>query len=395
MSYNARRHRPAHNRPRQAVQPRHLKKENIHVSRFIKAALPAQEIAPYSPKHLFSDFALDDLIRQNLRLRGLVTPSPIQDQAIPVGLAGNDVLGIANTGTGKTLAFVVPVLNKLLTDRQAKALILAPTRELARQIESECHSIGRGSRGLRGALLIGGSSMYPQLRDLSDDPNIVIGTPGRVKDHLRQGSLSLAEFNLIVLDEVDMMLDMGFVNDVRMILSHLSAKRQSFFFSATLDQRVNELIKTFSHQPIAISVKTGETTDTVEQDIIRYNSKEQKFERLHNLLGGDPDMKALIFDDTQRNVERLSKALLMRGLGIDSIHGGRSQSQRQRALDRFKKDAVSVLVATDVAARGIDIPGITHVINYSTPKAYSDYVHRIGRAGRAGKTGKALTFVAD
>jgi len=394
MSYNTRGRRPVYNRGGRGAQPsRRLKKENIHVSKFIKAAQPLREAVPFSPENMFADFALNEAIHFNLTLRGLTAPSPIQDKAIPAGLAGKDVLGIANTGTGKTLAFAIPVLNKLISDSNAKALIMAPTRELARQIEDECISIGRGSRALYGALLIGGSPMYPQLRDLNSGPNIVIGTPGRIKDHLRQGSLDLSTFNIVVLDEVDMMLDMGFVNDVRTILSHLAAERQSFFFSATLDQRVNDLIKTFSHEPVTISVKTGETTDTVEQDVVRYNSKEQKFERLHNLLTSDPSIKALVFDDTQRSVERLGRELETRGLVIDSVHGGRSQSQRQRALDRFKKDKVSVLVVTDVAARGIDAPGVTHVINYSTPKTYTDYVHRIGRAGRAGKTGKAFTFI--
>jgi len=195
-----------------------------------------------------------------------------------------------------------------------------------------------------------------------------------------------------VLDEVDRMLDMGFVQDMRFILEQMAPVRQSFFFSATLDAKVNSLIRDFSNDPVTVSVKTGETTDNVDQNIVAYGSKGEKLEKLHDLLVA-PNVKALVFDDTQRSVERLSKELMLRGFQADAIHGGKSQGQRQRALNRFKTNDITVLVATDVAARGIDISDITHVINYSTPKTYDDYVHRIGRAGRAGRTGFALTFI--
>jgi len=233
--------------------------------------------------------------------------------------------------------------------------------------------------------------MGMQLKNLRNRPSIVIGTPGRIKDHMRQGSLRLSEFNVLVLDEVDRMLDMGFVNDIRSILSTMPADRQSFFFTATLDATVARLISEFSHDPITISVKTGETTDMVEQNIIAYNSKNERLERLHDLLLKAP--KALVFDDTQHSVERLSKELQTRGFQADAIHGGKTQGQRQRALNKFKVNEITVLVATDVAARGIDVSDITHVINFSTPKTYDDYVHRIGRTGRAGKPGFAFTFI--
>jgi ATP-dependent RNA helicase DeaD len=234
--------------------------------------------------------------------------------------------------------------------------------------------------------------MGPQQRDLRDRPQIVIGTPGRIKDHLERHTLDLSNFNIAVLDEVDRMLDMGFVNDVRLILQHLPEVRQSFFFSATVDDRVNELIKGFAHEPISISVKTGDTADMVEQNTVTYKTNSEKIDKLHNLLINDVS-KALVFGETQRSVERLSQELQLRGFQADAIHGGKSQHQRERALQRFKSNEIDILVATDVAARGIDITDISHVINYSTPHSYDDYIHRIGRAGRAGKKGYALTFV--
>ncbi|HEX6462599.1 MAG TPA: DEAD/DEAH box helicase [Candidatus Saccharimonadales bacterium] len=392
-SYNRRPNQVRQNfRGRQPVRSK-LKKDDIHRSKFIKPARSVEAVK-YEPKHLFSDFAMSDLLHRNVQAKGIVSPSPIQDQAIPVGLAGQDVVGIANTGTGKTIAFALPVFHRLMSERGARALILAPTRELAQQIEDECRVVAKGS-GLFGTLLIGGSPMGPQLRDLRSRPHLVIGTPGRIKDHIERGSLELSAFNIIVLDEVDRMLDMGFVNDVRKILSGAATNRQSFFFSATLDERVKALIKTFSHEPVIISVKTGETTDNVEQNIVPFDSKEEKIDKLQSILANEEVAKVVVFDDTQRSVERLSKKLQDYGFKADAIHGGKTQGQRQRALSRFKENNITILIATDVAARGLDVPDVTHVINFSTPKTYDDYVHRIGRAGRAGKKGYALTFVEN
>lgn len=369
------------------------KKDYIHPSRFVKAAKPVEEMV-YEPTHRFDDFAVNDLIKQNIVRKGFVTPSPIQDQAIPVGLNGQDIIGIANTGTGKTVAFAIPVLHRLMTEQGSKALIVAPTRELAQQIEQECRAVGKGS-GLFGAVIIGGAAMGPQLRDLRSNPQIVIGTPGRIMDHMQRGSLDLSDFNMVVLDEVDRMLDMGFVNDVRTILGELRQERQSFFFSATLDTRVRDLIQTFAKDPVTISVKTGNTSDNVHQDIVCYVTTSDKIEQLHEILTKPDVAKVIIFDDTQRSVERLARELQERGFQADDIHGGKTQGQRVRALNKFKKNQVTILVATDVAARGIDVADVTHVINYSTPQSYEDYVHRIGRAGRAGRMGYALTFVTE
>jgi superfamily II DNA/RNA helicase len=400
MPYNSRisgRHRGVRNAyhsgpSRRSNQRRGPKKDYIHPSRFVKIAKPTTEVQ-YEPTHRFEDFAIHPRLRENIKTKGFVVPSPIQDQTIPMGLAGRDVIGIANTGTGKTVAFAVPVLHRLMEDRSARALIVAPTRELAQQIEAECRALGKSS-GLQGALLIGGAAMGPQLRDLRYGPRIVIGTPGRIKDHLERRTLELSGFNLVVLDEVDRMLDMGFIADVTEILEKLAPKRQSFFFSATLDGKVRNLIDYFAADPLTVSVKTGDTCDSVHQDIVCYDTPGNKIDQLHDILNKAEVDKAIIFDETQRSVERLARELQSRGFKADDIHGGKTQGQRQRALDRFKKNEVKILVATDVAARGIDVADITHVINYSTPQRYEDYIHRIGRAGRAGRIGYALTFVS-
>ena len=375
-----------------ASKRRGPKKDYIHPSRFVKAAKPVER-AEYVATHNFSDFQISDILKNNLANKGYVTPSPIQDQTIPLALLGNDIVGIANTGTGKTAAFAIPIIDKLMKQPNSCALIIAPTRELAQQIEQECKEIGKGSR-LSGAILIGGSPFGPQLRDLRDNPRVVIGTPGRIKDHLERGTLQLSNFDTVVLDEVDRMLDMGFVHDVTEILERAAQTRQSLFFSATMDQRVMKIINTFANNPATVSVKQGDTSENVHQDIVGYETNQDKIAQLHNILTSAQVAKAIIFDDTQRDVERLNKELMTRGFKADAIHGGKTQGQRQRALRSFKNDSVTILVATDVAARGIDVPDITHVINYSTPQSYDDYIHRIGRAGRAGRVGHALTFVS-
>lgn len=381
-----------HNRSRGGGRNSNKKRgEYIDPSRFVKRATIQDEVA-YEPRYSFEDFPLTDLLKENVRNKGYVNPSAIQDQTIMEGLEGRDIIGIANTGTGKTAAFALPVLQALITRGDAKALIVAPTRELAQQIETECRELAKGS-GLSGALLIGGVSMMPQLRDLKFNPSIVIGTPGRIKDHVERGTLKLQEFNLVVLDEVDRMLDMGFYPDVSLILDTLSPDRQSFFYSATMDSKVQTLIYHFANEPVTVSVKTNDTADSVHQDVVRYMSPQDKMDKLHDILLREEVGKAIVFDETQRNVEKLSNELLMRGFKVDAIHGGKSQAQRQRALDGFKQSRTTVLVATDVAARGIDVADITHVINFSEPQSYQDYVHRVGRAGRAGKIGHALTFV--
>ena len=381
--------RPAHKRQSSGGKRRG---SFIDPSRFVAVASPNVTDSVYVPVNTFSDFAVEDLIKANLTKKGYVVPSPIQDQAIPAALEGKDVLGMANTGTGKTAAFAVPVLHQLMNDPSKSAVIIAPTRELAEQIEVEFRSIGKGS-GLMGALLIGGSSMRTQFNDLSHNPRIVIGTPGRMKDHLERGSLNLSKFNIVVLDEVDRMLDMGFVRDIRTILSQMDDVRQSLFFSATMNNEVRALIDTFTNDPVAIKIQSAKASENVHQDVIRFEGGSDKFEKLKKLLNKDDISKVIIFDETQRGVERLYQSLYDHGFPVESMHGGKSQGQRQRALRKFKNNEITFLVATDVAARGIDVADVSHVVNYSIPQEFDDYIHRVGRAGRAGKTGQAYTFI--
>lgn len=367
------------------------RKQFIHPSKFVQAAtVVTAEV--YAPTHKFADFAVNDLIKTNISAKGFNEPTPIQDQTIGLVLAGKDVIGVANTGTGKTAAFGIPLLHQLMANPSDKVLIMAPTRELAQQIDEDFGAIAKGS-GLVAALLIGGVNITPQIRELRADPQVIIGTPGRIKDHIERGTFKINVVSKVVLDEVDRMLDMGFINDIRRILHQLPSGRQSLFFSATLDTAVSELIKQFAHNPITVSVKASFSSENVNQDVISYSSREDQLSKLHDTLIREEVSKVIIFDETKRGVERLQKELIKRGFEVDAIHGGKSQGQRTRALAKFKKSEVTILVATDVAARGIDVSDISHVINYSLPNTYDDYVHRIGRAGRAGRTGHALTFV--
>lgn len=365
--------------------------QQIDPRRFVKPAKPLEKVE-YIPQHSFADFAFSDLLKKNLTARSYETPTQIQDKAIPVALEGHDVIGIANTGTGKTAAFLLPLLDKLIANRGQKALIIAPTRELALQIEQECRQFARGSK-LLGVLLIGGVPIGPQLRSLNDRPEIIIGTPGRIKDHIERGSLHLSAVSTVVLDEVDRMLDMGFINDIREILSKLPAERQSLFFSATMSSTIESLIRTFTNDPVNILARTAETSENVDQSIVHYFETSEKIDKLHDILLQDHVSKTLIFSETKRSVEKLSIELNNRGFKSDAMHGDKSQGQRQRALKNFRDDRISILVATDVAARGIDVDGISHVINYDVPQTYDDYTHRIGRAGRGDNTGYAVTFV--
>lgn len=363
----------------------------IDPKRFVKVARPA-EVETYVPNNHFVDFAFDERLKRNITALGYDTPTPIQDQTIELGLAGKDVVGIADTGTGKTAAFALPILHRLMTDKFSKALIVAPTRELAQQIDEATRAIGRGG-GFTGAILIGGSAYGPQLRDLRAGPRIVVGTPGRIKDHIEQGTLVLSGFNIVVLDEVDRMLDMGFVDDVTLLLKKLANDRQAYYFSATMDARVSGLIRSFSPDAETITVKSGDTSEQVHQDVVWFAGKGEKLEKLHDLLIQPDISKAIVFEETQRGVERLELHLAERGFKVASMHGGKSQAARARALKGFKAGDVGILLATDVAARGIDVVDVSHVINFTQPQTYEDYVHRIGRAGRAGNVGYALTFV--
>ncbi len=346
----------------------------------------------FVPQHQFADFEIQPALKQNIAAKGYTTPTPIQDRTIPHILRGQDVVGIANTGTGKTGAFLIPLINKVLRNPQERVLIMVPTRELAIQIAEEFRGFSKGLR-MYAAVCVGGASIHLQIQDLRRKPAFVIGTPGRLKDLLERKQLILSGFKSVVLDEADRMLDMGFINDMRAILKLLITPRHTLFFSATLSHEIEKLIGEFLREPVRISVKTGDTAKNVEQDVVRVEKGKDKLDVLHDLLVQPEFSKVLIFGRTKHGVERLSKMLSQRGFKAESIHGNKTQQKRQKALGLFKQNHIQVLVATDVAARGLDIPDVTHVVNYDIPMTYEDYVHRIGRTGRAGKRGKALTFV--
>ena len=367
------------------------KSNNIDISRFINTNAVLEEVVPYASTHRFADFEIDERIKHNIISKGYETPTPIQDQAIPHVLEGRDVVGIANTGTGKTGAFLIPLLNKVVKDRSQRVLIMVPTRELAQQIDDEFKTFARGS-GFSSVCVVGGANINPQLRTLRSDPYFVIGTPGRLKDVMERGALNLSKFQTVVLDEADRMLDMGFIADMRFILAKMQPERHTLFFSATLSRDIEKLIGEFLNNPVRVSVKVGETSKSVHQDIVHV-TKDTKLDALCDLLIQPDFNKVLVFGRTKHGVEKLAQLLQKRGIKAESIHGNKTQGKRQRALDLFKRDHVQVLVATDVAARGIDVASVSHVINYDVPTTYEDYVHRIGRTGRAGKIGKALTFV--
>ncbi|MCL5411209.1 MAG: DEAD/DEAH box helicase [Patescibacteria group bacterium] len=362
------------------------------VNIFIRKADEISSVESFAPAHQFSDFAIHGFLKQNIIRRGYPYPTPIQDQAIPPILEGRDLIGLADTGTGKTAAFLIPIIDKLFKHPDQKALIIAPTRELAFQIREELHEFSANMR-IYSALLIGGSDIKRQIQDLQRNPRVVIATPGRLKDHIQRRSLRLSEYSTFVLDEVDLMVDIGFIHDVKYFISLLPKERQSLFFSATISPKVREILNNFVYNPVTISVKQADTSGNVDQDIIKVIDKEKKIEQLHDLLIGEGFDKVLVFGRTKHGVEKLNKQLTLRGFKVGSIHGNKNQNQRQKTLDRFKNNEIKVLLATDVASRGLDIDNVTHVINYDLPENYEDYIHRIGRTGRANKKGTALTFV--
>jgi len=359
---------------------------------FVRVAAPeiSQEVII---THNFSDFGLHASLLANLNKKGFEKPTSIQDSALKPALAGTDVLGLADTGTGKTLVFVLPILNKIIKDRNETAIIIAPTRELAVQIRDEIRILTEGL-GIYASLLIGGADMRRQMEDLRRRPHIVVGTPGRIKDLEERGCLNLGNTHTVVLDEVDRMLDMGFVKDITMILSLIGKPRQTLLFSATVDDKVESIARNFMVNPVKISVKTGATASNIEQNIIRASGRAAKINALCGLLSKkDEFKKVLIFGRTKYGVEGISKDLVRAGFNVGAIHSNKRQNQRENILRQFRNDQINILIATDVAARGLDIKDITHVINFDQPATYDDYVHRIGRTGRAGNLGYALTFV--
>lgn len=364
--------------------------KSIDIEQLRRSAVVTEAAPVFVPEHTFADFPVDTRLKANITRKGYITPTPIQDRAIPHILRGEDVVGIANTGTGKTAAFLVPLIDKVLRSSGERVLIVVPTRELAIQIMDEFRGFAE-RLGLAAVLAVGGTPMGLQLRDLSHRHQFVIGTPGRIRDLIERRRIDLTAFRTAVLDEADRMLDMGFIGDMRYFMSFMPRERHTLFFSATLSADIERLIGDFLRNPVRISVKTQDASKNVDQAVEHVRGRD-KIELLESYVSREGFDKVLVFGRTKHGVEKLARKLQQHGFRAESIHGDKTLGQRMRALSAFKKGEARILVATDVAARGLDIPNVSHVINFDMPSTYEDYIHRIGRTGRAGKTGKAITF---
>ncbi|MDA7807765.1 DEAD/DEAH box helicase [Candidatus Pelagibacter sp.] len=340
----------------------------------------------------FKLLKIEDSLKNSLEKMKFTKPTPIQAMAIPVALEGKDILGTAQTGTGKTLAFSVPLINKLILDKNAFALVMCPTRELATQVMAAIKSIISDKINIKTALLIGGEAMQKQLRQLGNRSRIIVGTPGRINDHLKRKSLNLSATKYLVLDETDRMLDMGFTPQIELILKFVPKDHQTLLFSATLPQNIVRISERYLNKPQRIS--TGSTSvpiAKIKQETLQV-FKENKYDQLVDQFIARKG-SILVFVKTKRGADKMVKRLKEEGHSADAIHGDLRQSKRDRVITSFRKGLKRILIATDVAARGLDIPLIQHVINYDLPQVPEDYVHRIGRTARAGTEGSALTFL--
>ncbi len=342
----------------------------------------------------FTDFKIDPRMLRNLQAMGFLHPTPIQSATVPQALEGRDVLGSAETGTGKTAAFLLPLLQKLLktpASRNPRALVLVPTRELALQVTEHAEQLSRGL-GLHVATIYGGVGIQPQTQALKRGIDVVIATPGRLLDHIGRHNVKFTDLQVFVLDEADRMLDIGFLPDIRRVVRLLPRERQTMLFSATL-QPIVSLSRELTHDPIRVEVEKTVTPDAISQMLYPV-PEHMKFQLLVQLLKDESADSVLLFARTKRRADRIVQKLKREKVSAAVIHGDRSQGQRVRALESFRQGKTRVLVATDIAARGIDVEGISHVINYDVPQQSEDYVHRIGRTGRAEAVGNAFTFVA-
>lgn len=341
----------------------------------------------------FKEFGLSPELMKAVSKMGFEEATPIQAATIPLSLQNRDVIGQAQTGTGKTAAFGIPLIEKIDMNNDAvQAIVVAPTRELAIQVSEELYKIGSTKR-VRVLPIYGGQDIERQIRALKKHPHIIVGTPGRVLDHIQRRTLRLQNVHTVVLDEADEMLNMGFVEDIEAILSHVPTERQTLLFSATMPEPIRRIAERFMQNPELVRVKAKEmTVPNIEQYYIEIQEK-KKFDTLTRLLDIQSPELAIVFGRTKRRVDELAEALNLRGYTAEGIHGDLSQAKRLSVLRKFKEGSIDILVATDVAARGLDISGVTHVYNFDIPQDPESYVHRIGRTGRAGKTGMAITFV--
>ncbi len=370
---------------------RQQRNQKVDISKFTNQGAMNNTQKEYKCENSFLDFELNPKLMAKIKERGFKRPSEIQDKSILPALEGKDIVGIAGTGTGKTSAFLIPVIQHMLENKQDNyGLILAPTRELATQINYEFLSLARGL-GIFSTCLIGGSSIGDNLKALKRKNHFIIGTPGRVQDMIKRKALNVADFNVLILDEFDRMLDMGFSKEIEHINKQMKSKDQTLLFSATLDPTQKDLVAKMTDRPVHVKAEQAtQDTSAINQKVVHVKGQD-KIKLVEGLL--EEKTKTILFSETKRKTEHLSELLKKSGIASDAIHGDKSQRAREIALRKFKKGQVSVLVATDVVARGIDVKDVELVINYEAPRNYTDYVHRIGRTGRAGKTGRAITLI--
>ena len=340
----------------------------------------------------FNDLPIENKLKNSIKFADFKTPTPIQSKSIPISLTGKDILGTAQTGTGKTLAFTIPMINRLIVNKNAMALIICPTRELASQVMQTVLKLNVREIGIGNALLIGGESMQKQLKKLKKRARIIVGTPGRINDHLKRQSLDLSKVSYLVLDETDRMLDMGFTPQIELILKFIPKEHQTLLFSATLPNNILRISEKYLNNPERIAVGSLSTPIAkIKQETFQI-SQDKKYHELINQLV-ERNGSILVFVKTKHGADKIVKRLKYDGHSADAIHGNLRQSKRDRVINGFRNGKSRILIATDVAARGLDIPLIQHVINYDLPQVPEDYIHRIGRTGRAGKEGCALTFL--
>ena len=363
----------------------------IDAELMVHEAVPMQEVK-YEAKTKFADWDIHPKLKNALKAAGWVKPTEIQEASFKYVIDLKDVMGIATTGTGKTGAFLIPIIDALLKDEPFQTLVLAPTRELALQIEDEFKVLSKGMK-FSSLTLIGGRNINTDIRALKKDYDLIVATPGRLKDLYQQGEIDLNEVSVFILDEFDRMLDMGFQKDVKYIADQVGHRDQTMLFSATLDKTQQKLIDEYLDDPAIVAVSSGEASAEHINQTVRYVSGDEKFDELISLMKEPALKRVLVFAETKHRVKKVTKKLNQAGIAADEIHGNKSQNYRQKALGKFKSGKIKALCATDVAARGLDIDDVTHVINFEAPTDYDTYIHRVGRTGRNGKTGEAITFV--